>query len=395
MKIKFNYYMPTRIIFGAGELNILSTTPYLPGKKALVVISSGNSMKKYGYLDRVRGYLKENGVQTVLFDKILPNPISEHVAEGAKIAKDNNCDFVIGLGGGSSIDSAKSIAIMAKNPGEYWDYISEGSGKGKEVKKGALPIVAIPTTAGTGTETDPWTVITKTETNEKIGFGGDYSLPSLAIVDPELMLSIPPDFTAYQGMDAFFHSAEGYLSVKNQPASDMYALEAVSLVTNYLPIAVHEGKNLEARSAVAWASTESGIVESLSSCVSHHSMQHALSAFHPELPHGAGLIALSVAYFSFMAEKCPARFVDLAKAMGENIDLLPEKEKAFAFIFALKKLIKNIGMEDLKLSNFGIEKEEIEILAKNSMDTMASLFKYSDPYKLSLEEVISIYKACL
>ena len=395
MKLKFNYYMPTRIIFGAGELNILSTTPYLPGKKALVVISSGNSMKKYGYLDRVRGYLKENGVQTVLFDKILPNPISEHVAEGAKIAKDNNCDFVIGLGGGSSIDSAKSIAIMAKNPGEYWDYISEGSGKGKEVKKGALPIVAIPTTAGTGTETDPWTVITKTETNEKIGFGGDYSLPSLAIVDPELMLSIPPDFTAYQGMDAFFHSAEGYLSVKNQPASDMYALEAVSLVTNYLPIAVHEGKNLEARSAVAWASTESGIVESLSSCVSHHSMQHALSAFHPELPHGAGLIALSVAYFSFMAEKCPARFVDLAKAMGENIDLLPEKEKAFAFIFALKKLIKNIGMEDLKLSNFGIEKEEIEILAKNSMDTMASLFKYSDPYKLSLEEVISIYKACL
>lgn len=395
MKLKFNYYMPTRIIFGAGELNILSTTPYLPGKKALVVISSGNSMKKYGYLDRVREYLKENGVQTVLFDKILPNPIAEHVAEGAKIAKDNNCDFVIGLGGGSSIDSAKSIAIMAKNPGEYWDYISEGSGKGKEVEKGALPIVAIPTTAGTGTETDPWTVITKTETNEKIGFGGDYSLPFLAIVDPELMLSIPPDFTAYQGMDAFFHSAEGYLSIKNQPASDMYALEAVSLITKYLPVTVREGKNLEARSAIAWASTESGIVESLSSCVSHHSMQHALSAFHPELPHGAGLIALSVAYFSFMAEKCPERFIDLAKAMGENIDLLPEKEKAFAFIASLKKLIKNIGMDALKLSNFGIRKEEAEILAKNSMDTMGSLFKYSDPYKLSLGEVISIYKDCL
>lgn len=135
MKLKFNYYMPTRIIFGAGELTKLSTTPYLPGKKAFVVISSGNSMKKYGYLDRVIRYLKENGVQTVLFDKILPNPISEHVAEGAKIAKDNNCDFIIGLGGGSSIDSAKSIAIMAKNPGEYWDYISEGSGKGKEVKR--------------------------------------------------------------------------------------------------------------------------------------------------------------------------------------------------------------------------------------------------------------------
>lgn len=394
MKLKFNYYMPTRIIFGAGELNKLATTPYLPGKKALVVISSGNSMKKYGYLDRVIRYLKENGVQTVLFDKILPNPIAKHVAEGAKMAKDNNCDFVIGLGGGSSIDSAKSIAIMAKNPGEYWDYVKEGSGKGKEVKNGALPIVAIPTTAGTGTETDPWTVITKTETNEKIGFGGDYTLPSLSIVDPELMLSIPPDFTAYQGMDAFFHSAEGYLSIKNQPASDAHALEAVSLITKYLPLAVHEGKNLKARSAVAWASTESGIVESLSSCISHHSMQHALSAFHPELPHGAGLIALSLAYFRFMAEKCPERFVDLAQAMGENINLLSEKEKAFAFITALKKLIKNVGMEDLKLSDFGIRKEEAEILAKNSMDTMGSLFD-SDPYKLSLGEVISIYKACL
>jgi alcohol dehydrogenase len=276
--------MPTRIIFGAAELSKLANTPYLPGKKALVVISSGNSMKKYGYLERVRGYLKENGVQPILFDKILPNPIAEHVAEGAKIAKDNHCDFVIGLGGGSSIDSAKSIAIMAKNSGEYWDYVKQGSGKGKEVEKGALPIVAIPTTAGTGTETDHWTVITKTETNEKIGFGGAYSLPSLAIVDPELMISIPPDFTAYQGMDAFFHSAEGYLSIKNQPASDMFALEAVNLITKYLPVAVHEGKNLEARSAVAWASTESGIVESLSSCVSHHSMQHALGAFHPELP---------------------------------------------------------------------------------------------------------------
>ena len=394
MKLKFNYYMPTRIIFGAGELNVLSTTPYLPGKKALVVISSGNSMRKYGYLDRVIRYLKENGVQTVLFDKILPNPIAKHVTEGAKMAKDNNCDFVIGLGGGSSIDSAKSIAIMAKNSGEYWDYVEGGSGKGKEVKKGALPIVAIPTTAGTGTETDPWTVITKTETNEKIGFGGDYTLPFLSIVDPELMLSIPPDFTAYQGMDAFFHSAEGYLSVKNQPASDAHALEAVNLITKYLPVAVGQGKNLEARSAIAWASTESGIVESLSSCISHHSMQHALSAFYPKLPHGAGLISLSVAYFTFMAERCPERFVDLAKAMGENIDLLPEKERAFAFITALKKLIKKIGMDDLKLSDFGIRKGEAEILAKNSMDTMGSLFD-SDPYKLSLEEVISIYKACL
>ena len=393
MKQEFNYYMPTRILFGPGKLKELATTPYLPGRKALIVISSGNSMKKYGYIDRVVGYLKENGVESVVFDKILPNPIAQHVAEGAKVARDNNCDFVIGLGGGSSIDSAKSIALMAKNPGEYWDYINGGSGKGQEVKGGALPIVAITTTAGTGTEADPWTVITKTETSEKIGFGNNYTFPVLSIVDPELMLSIPPKFTAFQGMDAFFHSVEGYLATMNQPASDSHALQAVSLITKYLPIAVKDGQNIEARTAIAWANTASGIVESLSSCISQHSLEHALSAYHHNLPHGAGLIAISVAYFSFMAEKCPERFVPLAKAMGEDVDNLPEGEKAFAFITALKKLIKNVGMDNLKLSDYGIKKEDAKKYAKNALDTMGGLFAIA-PYNLSLEETTSIYEAC-
>ena len=121
MKTNFNLFMPTRIIFGPGKLKELSTTPYLPGKKALVVISAGKSMKKNGYLDRVVGYLKQNGVESVMFDKILPNPIVDHVMEGAKVARENMCDFVVGLGGGSSIDSSKSIAVMAANPGHYWD----------------------------------------------------------------------------------------------------------------------------------------------------------------------------------------------------------------------------------------------------------------------------------
>ena len=393
MKQEFNYYMPTRILFGPGKLKELATTPYLPGRKALIVISSGNSMKKYGYIDRVVGYLKENGVESVVFDKILPNPIAQHVAEGAKVARDNNCDFVIGLGGGSSIDSAKSIALMAKNPGEYWDYINGGSGKGQEVKGGALPIVAITTTAGTGTEADPWTVITKTETSEKIGFGNNYTFPVLSIVDPELMLSIPPKFTAFQGMDAFFHSVEGYLATMNQPASDSHALQAVSLITKYLPIAVKDGQNIEARTAIAWANTASGIVESLSSCISQHSLEHALSAYHHNLPHGAGLIAISVAYFSFMAEKCPERFVPLAKAMGEDVDNLPEGEKALALITALKKLIKNVGMDNLKLSDYGIKKEDAKKYAKNALDTMGGLFAIA-PYNLSLEETTSIYEAC-
>ena len=206
-RMNFSAYIPTKLVFGAGELSRLAECS-LPGKKALVVISAGTSMRKYGYLDRLCELLKKNGVEPVVFDKILANPVKTHVMEGAAVCRDNGCDFVVGLGGGSSIDSAKSIAVMAVNDGDYWDYVSGGTGKGMPVRK-ALPIVAIPTTAGTGTEMDPWTVITNEDTKEKIGFGCDLTFPTLSIVDPELMLSIPPKFTAYQGLTLFSFFRKG------------------------------------------------------------------------------------------------------------------------------------------------------------------------------------------
>ena len=197
----FSLHIPTRLLFGCGEIKNLATEK-LPGKKALIVISAGTSMKKYGYLDKVIELLKDNDTEAVVFDKILPNPIKGHVMEAAALCRAEQCDFVIGLGGGSSIDSAKAIAVMACNEGDYWDYVIGGSGKGRPAAK-ALPIIAIPTTAGTGTEADPWTVITNEEKQEKIGFGNQHTFPALSIVDPELMVSIPPHLTAYQGFDAF------------------------------------------------------------------------------------------------------------------------------------------------------------------------------------------------
>jgi alcohol dehydrogenase len=391
MNLDFSYYMPTRIIFGCGKLNELKKTPHLPGKKTLIVIGSSGAMKKHGYLDRVIDYLKENGVESVVYDRIVPNPVSEQVEEGATVAKENGCDFVLGLGGGSTLDSSKSIALMAVNPGKYWDYINGGSGGGKTPPNPALPIVAITTTAGTGTEADPWTVITKTDTNEKIGYGNDSTFPVLSIVDPELMVSVPPKMTAYTGMDAFFHSVESYLATINQPTSDHLALEAISLITKNLPVAVKDGNNIEARTKLAWANTEAGICESLSCCISHHSMEHALSAYHPEMAHGAGLTMLSVSYFSCLAKKHPARFSDMAKAMGEDINALPEKERPFAFITALKKLIKNIGLEEEKLSDYGVKKEELKTLAENSSYTMGALYDIT-PVELTLDDIIAIYE---
>lgn len=378
----FDYHIPTKIIFGRGRLKELATEE-LPGSKALIVITNGQSMKRLGYLNQVTQYLKESGVDSVLFDKVLPNPILAHVSEAAELARRESCDMVVGLGGGSAIDSAKAIALAAANPGSYWEYV-----KGREVENDALPIVAIPTTAGTGTESDPWTVITNPETNEKIGFGIKQLFPTLSIVDPELMVSVPANLTAYQGMDAFFHSAEGYLAKVAQPVSDLFALNSIRRIAKFLPEAVKDGNNLQAREEMAWASTQAGMVESTSCCISEHSMEHALSAFYPGLPHGAGLVALSVPYFTHLLKKdekkVAPRYMDMARAMGEENVNSPS-----AFITALKKLIKNVGLEGLKLSDWGLRKDDAEKLAENSFAAMGALYLL-DPVELTREDACAI-----
>ncbi len=236
-------------------------------------------------------------------------------------------------------------------------------------------------------------MITKTETREKIGWGADCTFPVLSVVDPELMLSVPPELTAYQGMDAFFHAAEGYLARANQPASDRFALEAIGLITKHLPEAVKDGSNLEARTALAWASTEAGFVESLSCCISHHSLEHAISAFHPEVPHGAGLIMTSVAYFTYLAERSPARFADMAAAMGENTAAMKEGDRPFAFITALRRLIERVGMAGLGPETFGIRKDEAAAIVKNAMETMGGLFALT-PVKFSAADAETIFENC-
>lgn len=387
----FTYYMPTRLIFGAGKLAELATTEHFPWKKVLLVVGAGGSARRSGSLERVLGLLAARGAQAVLYDKIKPNPEVAQVEEAARIAKKEGCDVVVGLGGGSTIDSAKSIAMLAKNPGNYWDYMASGTGGRQVPRNGALPIVAITTTAGTGTEADPWTVQSNPQSREKIGWGSDITFPALSIIDPELMTSLPPRQTAYTGMDALFHSVEAYLATCHQPASDLLALEAVSLIAKWLPVAVADGSNLEARAALAWANTEAGICESLSSCISHHSLEHAVSAFYPAVAHGCGLTMLSVAYFGELAERRPERFGKLAEAMGERVDSLPEPERAQAFIRALEKLIHAAGLADEKLSKYGVKKSDIPELARNALSAMGGLFAVT-PVKQQQADVERIFE---
>jgi len=383
----FNTYTPTRIMFGIGQLNNLNIQK-MPGKKAMVVISNGKSGR--GFLPRVEEQLRLAGAEYTVFDKVESNPLKSTVEAGAAFARENGCDFVIALGGGSVIDAAKVMAMLAANPGDLWDYAFGGTGKGLIGINPALALIVITTTSGTGSEVDQYGVVTKPETNEKIGIGGREDMfPVLAIVDPELTTSVPPKFTAYQGWDALSHSMEGYISKAGNLMSDMYALTAIENIAKYLPIAVKNGGNIEAREKMAFGNILSGLVMVVGGVTSQHSLEHAMSAYHQDLPHGAGLIMLSKAYFTHFinAHVCDERFVKMARVMG-----YPNANEPMDFIAALCKLTEDCGVADLKMSDYKLVPDEFETLAKNARDTMGGLFS-CDRSELSIEDCVTIFRA--
>jgi alcohol dehydrogenase len=380
-------YTPTRVLFGAGQLNHLHEQR-LPGGKAMVVISKGRSTRANGYLTRTEEQLKLAGVQSAVFDKVEANPLKSTVMAGGAFARENGCDFIVALGGGSVMDASKIMAVMATNDGDCWDYAHGGTGKGKPIGNKPLPVVAITTTAGTGSEVDAWGVVTNEETHEKIGMGGiDELFPVIAVVDPELMLTVPPEFTAYQGFDALFHSVEGYDSNGVNLMSDMYALTAIENISGNLPQAVKDRSDIDARERVAFGNTLSGFVMCVGRCTSEHSLEHAMSAYHQDLPHGAGLIMISQAYFTHLIDRhvCDDRFVRMAKAMGMKNAAQPTD-----FITMLAKLQQDCGVADVKMSDYGITSDEFETMARNAQDTMGGLFQ-CDRVPLSIEDCVSIY----
>ena len=383
----YTMHVPTKTLFGAGMLNKLSEQR-LPGKKALIVISNGKSTRANGYLDRTEEQLKKAGVDFAVFDKVQANPLRSTVMEGAAAAREHGCDFILALGGGSVMDASKAIAAMAANEGDLWDYIQSGTGGLKALANKPLPLVCITTTAGTGSETDSGAVISNDETHEKPGFVDDALFPVLSVVDPELMLSVPPKFTAYQGFDALFHSTEVYISSMANLMSDMYAITAIENVSRNLAKCVKDGRDIEARTKVAFGNTLSGSAMCVGACTSEHSLEHAMSAWHHELPHGAGLIMISLAFYQHFIDKhvCDDRFVKMAQAMG-----MEDAGKPQDFITMLAKLQKECGVDGLRMSDYGIRPEEFETLAKNAMDTMGFLFQ-CDRSQLSVADCVEIYR---
>ncbi|HIV64525.1 MAG TPA: iron-containing alcohol dehydrogenase [Firmicutes bacterium] len=385
--VTFDFYNPTRIVFGSGKLDTLSQQA-LPGKKAMLLISCGKSTKVNGSLEKVKEQLAKAGAEYAVFDKIMENPVKEVIMEGAAFARENGCDFILALGGGAVLDSSKAIAAMATNNGDLWDYVNGGTGKGRPLANKGLPIVTIPTSSGTGSEINCWGVISNLETKEKIGFGAECLVPVLSVVDPELMKTVPPRYTAYQGFDALFHNTEVMMSRGVNVLSEAIALSAIENIAEYLPRAVKDGNDIEAREHVAYASTVAGITMQLTSTTAQHSMEHAMSAYHHNLPHGAGLIMISVEFARYFIEKhaCDGQFIKMARAMG-----MPEADKPEDFLTALIALQKACGVDNLKMSDYGIQKDECMTLAVNARETMGGLF-LANPCEMNDKDCAGVFE---
>ena len=383
----FTFHVPTKVLFGADVLKKLHEEK-LPGKKALVVISNGKSTRTNGSLAALEAELDAAGVAHVLFDKIQANPLEPTVQEGVEFGRAQGVDFVVGLGGGSVMDAAKAIAAMIpQQGGRVWDYMATGTSEHRPFNAPLLPFVAITTSAGTGSEVDAGSVITSPVTHEKGAFFSQ--CPALAVVDPALMVTVPPKFTAYQGFDALFHNTEGYISKFGNEMGAMVELEAIRLLGKWLPVAVADGANLEARTKVAFANTLGGYSMDVSTCTSEHAIEHALSGEHQDLPHGAGLIMISLAYYKTFIDRgdCPEKFVEMARALGKA-----DATKPADFLDALAALQKACGVDALKMSDWGIRVDELPAMPALARKAVGMLFS-CDPSELSDDDVLAILRA--
>lgn len=382
-----DYCIKTRTLIGEGALQQLHTVP-MPGKKALICTTGESFYKDLGYLDALENELKLAGIEFCYYDKVIPNPPIECAMEGGKVARENNVDMMISLGGGGCHDCAKAIAVTATNDRNVWDYVGAGSGKGLPFDHEPLPLICINTTAGTGSEIDGGAVINNLQTNEKLAIAGPALFPIVCIEDPNLMLSVPPKFTAAQGYDAFDHCLEGYLTVRANLFSDMYAITGVEHSARFLERCYKNGNDTEAREHLAFASNLGGRVIVTCNSMSLHALEHAMSAFYPKLPHGIGLASIAHEYFKVFVDRHVAdeRFIRLAQAMGMH-----DASKASDFMIMLDQLLESIGLNAIKLSDYGISPDDFEKFEATAKDGMMKNFK-NDPSFLEKEDVIGIFQ---
>lgn len=378
------FQMPSQIVVGSGAVeNVGEETLRLKAEKPLVV--TDEVMVKVGNVERVTSVLEEHNIGWVTYDRVSKEPTLEFIDEGVEMFKENGCDAVIAVGGGSPIDAAKAIAVMINNSGSIADY------KGLEkIPQQGVALLAVPTTAGTGSEATKFTIITDTANDVKMLIGSPYLMPDVAIVDPELTISKPRSLTAATGIDSLTHAIEAYVSVKAQPMSDLYALAAIELISGNLRQAWSNGSNIDAREKTMLGALYGGIAFSNSSVALVHGMSRPIGAnFH--VAHGDSNAALLDVIMEFSLIGNPQRYARVAEAMGENVEGLNDLERAQIGVDAVKRLIKDIKIPTLK--ELGVEKNQlIELAPKMAADAIASGSPGNNPRKATEEEIVELYQ---
>ncbi len=377
------FLIPRTIIAGKEALTKAGSYLKGSGKKALIV--TDKIMVTIGNVQKLINILDEQDIKYELYADINSEPTDKMVYQGVKIYKETNCDFLIAIGGGSPIDTMKAIGAMLTNPGTLADYM------GKEIT--ALPpaLIAIPTTAGTGSEATQYTIISDTQTDVKMLLKGAPLLPALAIVDPDLTLTSPPMVTAATGIDALTHAIEAYTSKKSQPMSDTFAISAVKRVFKSLLKAYKDGTDIEAREEMSIAALEAGIAFNNSSVTLVHGMSRPIGAlFH--VPHGLSNAILLYHCLGFALQGTPEKFCELAKAIGVYENGMSDMQAGQTFINEVERLCCMLNIQTL--AEFGVDKKRFfENLDKMAEDALASGSPQNTIKSINKEEIMNIYKA--
>lgn len=376
------FIVPGQIINGAGALDMAESALAQLGKKAMIV--TDKVMIELGNCEKVENALKNQGIEYMVYSGITGEPTDKMVEEGLALYKAQNCDFLVALGGGSPIDAMKAIASLAAHGGDIADYM------GKEISVEMPPIVAIPTTAGTGSEATQFTIITDTRKDVKMLLKGKVLIPRLAVIDPQFTMTAPPKITAATGLDALCHAIEAYTSRKSQEMSDTFALSAVKRIFQYLPKAYHNGQDEEARVQMSVAALEAGIAFNNASVTLIHGMSRPIGAlFH--VAHGLSNAMLMKECLSFALEGAYERFAALGRAVGAagtEDSSQSAGEKFLAAVIALTEELETPTLEE-----YGISKETFfQVIPKMARDAMASGSPQNTLREVTQEDIGQMYK---
>ena len=380
----FSFTGAKKIVFGNGSFaGLAEHLAELKVSRPLVVLD-GNLVGT-GLGERLSGLLDKAKIGFVLYDKAVPEPPIELADEGAKLAIRKKCDGVVGIGGGSAMDLAKAIAVLAANKGKAEDYLGLNKVPGQ-----GLPKIMVPTTAGTGSEVTFTAVFIRKKLKKKEGMNSPYLYPELALLDPELTLTLPPHPTAATGIDALCHAIESYTSINASPMSELLSLEAIRLISDNLRTAVHDGTNIEAREAMLLGSLYAGLGLANAGVTAVHSLSYPLGGKYG-ISHGLANTIMLPRVMAFNLPGAQEKFVDIAEIMGEIVDDLPLREAAYLAVEAVEALIEDCGIFTT-LEELEIPEADFPELAKVAMTVARPLA--NNPCKMTPEEMVEIYQEC-